>query len=95
MCHLLFYIYRRRRIFAKNMRKRDKTCVKSTPEEPKRGQRMVCLMSEEEMRIVDRYLDKYKITNKSRWLRETVLMFIYKNMEEDYPTLFGEHDMRR
>lgn len=52
-------------------------------------------MSEEEMRMVDRYLEKYKITNKSRWLRETVLMFIYKKMDEDYPTLFGEHDMRR
>ena len=66
------------------MRKRDKTCAKATPEEPKR-----------ELRIVDRYLEKYKITNKSRWLRETILMFIHKNMEEDYPTLFGEHDMRR
>ncbi len=62
------------------MRKRDKTCAKATPEE---------------LRIVDRYLEKYKITNKSRWLRETILMFIHKNMEEDYPTLFGEHDMRR
>ncbi len=47
------------------MRKRDKTCAKATPEEPKREQRMVCLMSEEEQRIVDRYLEKYKITNKS------------------------------
>ena len=62
---------------------------------PKREQRIVCLMSEEELRIVDRYLEKYKITNKSRWFRETILMFIHKNMEEDYPTLFGEHDMRR
>lgn len=77
------------------MRKRDRTCAKSTPQEPKRMQRMVCLMSEEELRIVDSYLRKYKITNKSRWLRETVLAFIYKNMDEDYPTLFGEHDMRR
>ena len=58
-------------------------------------QRIVCLMSDEEMRIVDRYLAKYKITNKSRWFRETILGFIHKNMEEDYPTLFGEHDMRR
>ena len=64
------------------MRKRDKTCAKATPEEPKREQLMVCLMSEEELRIVDRYL-------------ENILMFIHKNMEEDYPTLFGEHDMRR
>ena len=45
------------------MRKRDKTCVKATPEEPKREQRIVCLMSEEELRIVARYLEKYKITN--------------------------------
>lgn len=56
---------------------------------------MVCLMSEEEERIVERYLNKYRITNKSRWLRETVLAFIHQKMEEDYPTLFNEHDMRR
>lgn len=77
------------------MRKRDKTCVKDTPQMPKRKQRIVCLMSEEEMRIVNRYLSKYKISNKSRWLRETVLMFIHQKMADDYPTLFGEHDMRR
>ena len=62
---------------------------------PKRKQRMVCLMSEEEVRIVDNYLKRYKITNKARWLRETVLTFIHQKMEEDYPTLFNEHDMRR
>lgn len=77
------------------MKKKSKTCAKLPHEEPKRQQRMVCLMSDEEQRIVDRYLEKYKISNKSRWLRETILMFIHKNMEEDYPTLFGEHDMRR
>lgn len=77
------------------MRKRDKKCAKVSAVEPKRQSRMTCLMSEDEQKIVDRYLEKYKITNKSRWLRETILMFVYKNMEEDYPTLFGEHDMRR
>ena len=60
-----------------------------------RERRMSILLSDDEQLIVDRYLEKYKITNKSRWLRETILMFIHKNMEEDYPTLFGEHDMRR
>lgn len=69
--------------------------VKVPPQVPKRKQRMVCLMSEEEVRIVDSYLKKYKITNKARWLRETVLSFIHQKMEEDYPTLFNEHDMRR
>ncbi|MDR0657512.1 MAG: hypothetical protein LBG18_01010 [Mediterranea sp.] len=77
------------------MKKRDKKCAKASVAEPKRQLRMTCLMSEDEQKIVDRYLEKYKITNKSRWLRETIFMFVYKNMEEDYPTLFGEHDMRR
>ena len=61
----------------------------------KREHCMSILLSEDEQQMIDRYLDKYKITNKSRWLRETILLFIYKKMEEDYPTLFGEHDMRR
>ena len=69
--------------------------VKVPSSVPKRRQRMVCLMSEEEVRIVDAYLKKYKISNKARWMRETVLAFIYQKMEEDYPTLFNEHDMRR
>ena len=77
------------------MRKNEKTHQKSILQEPQRKERMVCLLSPEEQRIVDRYLQRYKITNKSRWLRETIITFIHKNMEEDYPTLFGEHDMRR
>lgn len=64
-------------------------------DELKRPHRMVCLMSEEEYRQVNRYLKKYKITNKSRWMRENLLHFIHRNMEEDYPTLFEEHEMRR
>lgn len=77
------------------MRKQRKICPKKPTDEPKRQQRISCLMSNDEQLIVDRYLEKYKITNKSRWLREIILTFIHKNMEEDYPTLFGEHDMRR
>ena len=55
--------------------------VKVPASTPKRKQRMVCLMSEEEVRIVDCYLKKYKITNKARWLRETVLTFIHQKMK--------------
>ena len=77
------------------MKRRDITRGKLAAEKAKRQQRIVCLMSDDEMKIVDRYLERYKITNKSRWFRETILAFIHKNKEDDYPTLFGEHDMRR
>ncbi|MBO4444121.1 MAG: hypothetical protein J5814_05060 [Bacteroidaceae bacterium] len=60
-----------------------------------RSHRLITLMSEEEVQMVDHYLRKYHITNKSRWMRETLLQFILRNLEIDYPTLFDEHDMRR
>ena len=77
------------------MANNGKTRVKVSASTPKRKQRMVCLMSEEELRIVDCYLKKYEITNKARWMRETLLSFIREKLDEDYPTLFNEHDMRR
>ena len=67
----------------------------TTRTQPVRHSRIVCLVSDEEMKIIDDYLKKYRISNKSNWMRETLLSFIYKNLDEDYPTLFGEHDMRR
>ncbi|MBP3246223.1 MAG: hypothetical protein J6M59_14170 [Bacteroidaceae bacterium] len=60
-----------------------------------RQKRIVCLLSDDEARIIDRYLEKYKITNRGRWYREVILGFIRKNEENDCPTLFTEHDMRR
>lgn len=52
-------------------------------------------LNDEEHKIVSRYLAKYKITNKSRWYRETILSHILKTLDEDYPTLFAENEMRR
>lgn len=66
------------------------------PSQPKRLHRMVCYVSEDENAIVDSYLKKYKITNKGRWMRETLLTAIHRVVvDDDYPTLFNEHDMRR
>ncbi|NCC09563.1 MAG: hypothetical protein EOM31_03505 [Bacteroidia bacterium] len=77
------------------MKKQSRKRLKPLVEPVKRERRMSILLNENEQQLIDRYLDKYKITNKSRWLRETVLTFVHKKLEEDYPTLFGEHDMRR
>ncbi|MDR0422826.1 MAG: hypothetical protein LBH72_07445 [Proteiniphilum sp.] len=60
-----------------------------------RTKRAVFMLSDEEYGLIRFYLKKYKITNRSRWFRETVLNHVLKNMERDYPTLFGENEMRR
>jgi hypothetical protein len=74
----------------------NKKAPTSTTKTPTtRKKRIVAFVSDEEDRLIENYLKKYKIKNKSNWMRETLLAFIYKNLDEDYPTLFNEHDMRR
>ena len=53
------------------------------------------MVSEEEYALIDFYLKKYKITNRSRWFRRLMIGHILKHCEEDYPTLFNENEMRR
>lgn len=53
------------------------------------------MLNEDEQKAIGRYLSRYKIENKSRWYRETILTHVIRTLEEDYPTLFNEHEMRR
>lgn len=60
-----------------------------------REHRVSFMLNNDELQAVERHLLKYKITNRSNWYRTTILTHVLKVMEEDYPTLFNEHDMRR
>lgn len=62
---------------------------------PKRTKKAEFTLSEEEFELINFYLKKYKITNRSRWFRETIINHVLKNMDMDYPTLFEENEMRR
>ena len=82
-------------IFVATMARKN-TLITSVGSEPTlRNQRMTFLLSKEEKALVERYLRKYRIGNRSRWMRETLLAFILEKLGQDYPTLFDEHDMRR
>lgn len=52
-------------------------------------------LNEEEYALICSYIKKYKIANRSRWCRETIITHVLKSLEQDYPTLFGENEMRR
>lgn len=60
-----------------------------------RVHKVTFMLNDEEQKAVARYLGRYKISNKSRWYRETIMSHILKVMEEDHPTLFKENEMRR
>lgn len=45
-------------------------------------------LNEKENRALERYISKYKIKNKSKFIREALMVAIIKRLEEDSPTLF-------
>lgn len=75
------------------MNKTKKYRLKGKP--PARKKKAEFMLNEEEHELINYYLKKYKITNRSRWFRETIMNYILKNMDMDYPTLFEENEMRR
>lgn len=64
-------------------------------EHPVRNERYSFLVNADEKQTIENYLRKYRISNRSRWMRETLITFIIKNLDQDYPTLFDEQEMRR
>jgi hypothetical protein len=60
-----------------------------------RNHKVSFLLNEEEYAMIQRYVAKYRIRNKSNWYRTTLMKHVLKVMETDYPTLFNEYEMRR
>lgn len=66
------------------------------PEYPlPRSKKVVIMLNEKEHGLIESYLKRYKISNRSRWFRETIITHILRNMDRDYPMLFEENEMRR
>ena len=65
---------------------------KKTPPPPKRNSlrthRHICTLNDEENRALNRYMAKYKVQNKSKFIRETLMIAIIRKLELDHPTLF-------
>ncbi len=65
---------------ADNKGKRDEKLLRSS--------RTSLLFNQREKEAIDLYCQKYKIKNKSKFMRETILRQVLKRFDEDYPTLF-------
>jgi len=67
---------------------------KKTPKEPTKARvstrknRVAIMLNDEEMKAMNRFVSTYKIKNKSRFVRETLMTTILKKFDEDHPTLF-------
>jgi hypothetical protein len=54
----------------------------------KRSHRTAILFNNREKEAINLYCDKYKINNRSKFMREAIMTEILKRFDDDYPTLF-------
>ena len=57
-------------------------------EKLRRTHRTSILFNQREQEAIKLYCEKYKIRNKSKFMREVIMTEILKKFDEDYPTLF-------
>lgn len=57
-------------------------------EKLRRTNRTSLLFNGREQEAINLYCEKYKIRNKSKFMREAIMTEILKRFDEDYPTLF-------
>jgi len=76
--------------------KKGKKAKKELPKvKEKRTHRIAFMLNDTEYKAVQRHIKKYKITNKASWYRHTILAYIWRKIEEDYPMLFDETEMQQ
>ena len=58
----------------------------------RRTNRLSLMLNKREMRALGIYCNRYRVKNKSEFLRGTIMKAILKRFEEEHPTLWEESE---
>ncbi len=64
--------------------------VRGKGKKPPRKHVVKIQLNDKEKEVLDKFCKKYKITNRSKLLRELVFSAVLSKIEEDYPSLFDK-----
>ncbi|MBQ0118390.1 MAG: hypothetical protein MJZ88_04120 [Paludibacteraceae bacterium] len=53
-----------------------------------RQNKISILLNDSEMRVLNKYCDRYRVRNRSKLIRETLMRAFLKQFDKDQPTLF-------
>ena len=67
---------------------KKKEILVSVREKLVRKHKITFMLNDKEMEAIENYLSRYRIKNKSRFYRETIVRHILKQIEKDTPELF-------
>jgi len=57
----------------------------------RRTNKLSLLLNDREMRAIEIYCSRYRVKNKSEFVRATVMKEIIKRFDEEHPTLWEEN----
>jgi hypothetical protein len=60
-----------------------------------RKHKMSFAFNELEQNALESYCKKYKVENRSKFMRETIVTAILKQFDKDYPSLFDQLDKEK
>ncbi len=60
----------------------------------KRIKKKVISFNNKELTAIETYCQKYRVNNKSQFMRETIITAILKKFDEDYPTLWDDPQLK-
>lgn len=61
-------------------------------EKLRRTNRLSLMLNSREMKALGVYCDRYRVKNKSEFMRETIMKAIVKRFEDEHPTLWEERE---
>jgi ABC-type dipeptide/oligopeptide/nickel transport system ATPase subunit len=67
--------------------------TKVKEESLKRINRQSILFNERELKAIEHYCERFKINNRSKFMREAIISEVLKKFEENYPTLWEDQQM--
>lgn len=56
----------------------------------KRGNRRTICFNKHEIAAIDNYCSKYKVDNRSKFMREAIITEVLRKFDVDYPKLFDD-----
>jgi hypothetical protein len=72
----------------RNIKKQGSKAIKENEELLKRIHSVSFQLNDKEKEAIESYCEKYKIKNRSQFLRKVVFKTILEQFMKDYPTLF-------
>jgi hypothetical protein len=60
----------------------------------RRINRQAILFNDREMNAINHYCERFKINNRSKFMREAIIIEILKKFEDNHPTLWEDSQLR-